>query len=139
MSKKIKLTIVYEHPVNEVWEALTNRVAVSEWLMPCNIEPVVGHRFQFKTKSAPGFNGIVDCEVLESVKDRKLVYSWSGGSLKNTIVSFELRSLGDKTELTFEHCGFEGFFNRLVVSRILAHGWRRKILPVELANYLRKQ
>jgi uncharacterized protein YndB with AHSA1/START domain len=138
MSKKAELTTVYDHPIEDVWEALTHKEAMSEWLMPCDIEPVVGHRFQFKTKSYPGFNGIVNCEVLEVVPNKKLSFSWSGGSLKNTTVTFELTSLGDKTRLNFEHSGFEGFFNRFIVSRILASGWRNKILTVLLPKYLNK-
>jgi uncharacterized protein YndB with AHSA1/START domain len=138
MSKSIRLTTIYNHPVEEVWEALTNKEAMSEWLMPCNIEPVAGHRFQFKTKSYPGFNGIVNCEVLEVIKYKKLAFSWSGGSLKNTRVNFELTSLGDKTKMDFEHLGFEGFFNKIIVNKILANGWLNKILTVELPKYLNR-
>lgn len=138
MSKAIKLTTTYDHSVEDVWEALTNKEAMSEWLMPCNIEPIVGHHFQFKTKSYPGFNGIVNCEVLEVVKHQKLSFSWSGGSLKNTIVTFELKPNETKTDLYFEHSGFEGFFNKVIVSRILANGWLNKILTIQLPKYLTK-
>lgn len=138
MSKAIKLTTTYDHSVEDVWEALTNKEAMSEWLMPCNIEPIVGHHFQFKTKSYPGFNGIVNCEVLEVVKHQKLSFSWSGGSLKNTIVTFELKPNETKTDLYFEHSGFEGFFNKIIVSRILANGWLNKILTIQLPKYLTK-
>lgn len=138
MSKAIKLTTTYDHSVEDVWEALTNKDAMSEWLMPCNIEPIVGNHFQFKTKSYPGFNGIVNCEVLEVVKHQKLSFSWSGGSLKNTIVTFELKPNGTKTDLYFEHSGFEGFFNKVIVNRILANGWLNKILTIQLPKYLTK-
>lgn len=136
MPKSIKLTTTYPHPVKQVWEALTDYRAMSEWLMPCDIQPQVGHRFQFQTKSYPGFDGIVHCEILEVVPLKKLSFSWSGGSLNNTVVSFYLRAVGEHTELTFEHRGFEGFFNTLVVRRLLADGWKRKILTVRLPNYL---
>lgn len=138
MVKKIELTKIYEHAVEDVWEALTNKEAMSEWLMPCNIEPVVGHRFQFRSKPYPGFNGIVDCEVLEVVDRKKISFSWSGGSLKDTVVCFELKPLGEKTELRFEHRGFEGFFNRVIVRRILSQGWLNQILSIRLPKYLNK-
>jgi uncharacterized protein YndB with AHSA1/START domain len=138
MPKAISISIQYNHKIKDVWEALTNKEAMSEWLMPCNIEPIVGHRFQFKTKSYPGFDGIVDCEILEVIEQKKLSFRWSGGTLKNTVVSFELTAIGDKTQLNFMHRGFEGFFNRIIVSRILAHGWLNKILPVQLPTYLLK-
>lgn len=137
MSKSIKLRLTYNFPVSDVWHALTDKKAVSEWLMPCDIEPIVGHKFQFKTKSYPGFNGIVDCEVLVIEHEKLLSYSFSGGSVKNTIVSFKLMPDGkDKTILHFEHCGFEGFFNNLLIRRILLNGWKSKILTKLLPKYL---
>lgn len=136
MAKTIKLSTIYNHPIEDVWDALTDPNAMSEWLMPCDIMPIVGHKFQFKTKSYPGFDGTVNCEVLEVVPFQKLSFSWSGSSLNNTIVNFELKAIDDKTELKFEHSGFEGFFNKVVVSRILSNGWLNKILTVQLPKYL---
>ena len=138
MKDSIQLDITYDHPVEDVWEALTNKEAMSEWLMPCDIKPVVGHRFQFKTKPYPGFDGIVNCEVLVVKKYEELSFSWSGGSLENTRVSFKLFPQGDQTNLQFVHSGFEGFFNKLIVRRILAAGWKTKILVKLLPNYLSK-
>jgi uncharacterized protein YndB with AHSA1/START domain len=138
MAKRIEFTKVYDHQIKDVWEALTNSEALSEWLMPCDLKPIIGHKFQFKTKPYPGFNGIVDCEVLEVEHQSKLSFSWSGGTLKNTTVSFELKELGNKTQLQFVHSGFEGFFNKIIVSRILTNGWLNKILTVNLIKYLRK-
>jgi len=138
MTPSIQLSVSYDYPVAQVWQALTNKVAMSEWLMPCDIEPVVGHHFQFKTKSYPGFSGIVDCTVLEVVENELLSFSWSGGSLKDTKVTFRLQPDGDKTILDFEHSGFEGLLNKLIVRRILANGWNTKILVDFLPKYLAK-
>jgi uncharacterized protein YndB with AHSA1/START domain len=57
-------TANYPHPVERVWAALTSSDALAVWLMPNDFKPVVGHRFTFRTKPAPGFDGIVHCEVL---------------------------------------------------------------------------
>lgn len=138
MNDSIKLTITYDHPVENVWEALTNAEAMSEWLMPCDIKAIVGHQFQFKTKSYPGFDGVVNCEVLAVIENELLSFSWSGGSLKDTRVDFKLEANGEQTVLHFEHSGFEGFFNKLIVKRILATGWKTKILVKQLPNYLIK-
>jgi len=138
MSKTIKVNTTYDHPIEDVWAALTDKEAMSEWLMPCDIEPVEGHQFQFRTKAYPGFDGIVNCRVLEVIPNRKLSFSWNGGPVKHTTVTFELTAMGSKTQLHFEHSGFEGFFSRMIVSRILANGWRHKILTVLLPKYLNK-
>ena len=136
MARSIKLTTTYSHPIASVWEALTNSAAMSQWLMPCDIKPEVGHHFQFRTKPSIGFKGIVDCTVLEVEHEKKLSISWSAGGLKNTRVDFILEAKGDQTILHFEHSGFEGFMNNLIARRILAAGWKTKILTVQLPKYL---
>lgn len=138
MKKTIKLTQTYDYPVADVWNALTDKDALSEWLMPCDIKPIIGHKFQFKTKSFPGFNGIIDCVILELKEEELLSFSWSGGSLKNTKVVFRLTSENGKTRLDFEHSGFEGFLNKLIVRRILSNGWKSKILTILLPKFLSK-
>jgi len=138
MSKSIKLTKTYNFPIEKVWQALIDPKALSEWLMPCDFEPKVGHKFQFKTKPYPGFDGITNCEVLELKENELLSFSWSGGSLKNTIVTFKLVPQGNQTRLDFEHSGFEGLINSLLVKRILSNGWKNKILSIQLQKYLSK-
>jgi uncharacterized protein YndB with AHSA1/START domain len=136
MKKSINLEMDYDHSIEKVWNALTNKDALSKWLMPNNMEPVLGNKFQFTTKAYPGFDGTVECEVLKVEAPNVLVYSWSGGGLKDTIVKFELTSNGNKTHMKFTHSGFEGFMNNLIAKRILARGWRRKILKIQLTQYL---
>ena len=65
MKADIDASVVYPHPVDRVWAALTSSEALAAWLMPNDFEPVVGHRFTFRTKPAAGFDGMVRCEVLE--------------------------------------------------------------------------
>jgi len=138
MKNTIQFTIEYNFPITQVWRAITDKNAMSEWLMPCDIEPIVGHKFQFKTKSFPGFNGTIDCEVLEVIEKELLSFSWSGGPLKQTKVSFRLQQSGNNTILHFEHSGFEGVLNKLIVQKILSNGWKTKILPILLRKYLEK-
>lgn len=139
MKESILIKIEYNFPISEVWKAITEKEAMSEWLMPCDIEPVVGHKFQFKTKSFPGFDGTINCQVLEVIHNELLTFSWSGGPLKQTKVSFRLQENENKTILYFEHSGFEGFINKLIVRKILSNGWKTKILPSLLKNYLTKK
>ncbi|GMN08555.1 SRPBCC domain-containing protein [Croceitalea sp. MTPC5] len=138
MAKSITLTRVYDFPIEEVWNALTDQKALSEWLMPCNFIAEIGHEFQFKTKPSPGFDGVVNCRVLQIKEKELLSFSWSGGSLENTVVTFKLTQPGEKTRLDFEHKGFEGFVNNIIVKKILSNGWKKKILTVQLLKYLSK-
>ncbi|MEO0470759.1 MAG: SRPBCC domain-containing protein [Bacteroidota bacterium] len=138
MRKSIELSITYDYPIADVWAAMTTAEAMSEWLMPCDFQPKLGHQFQFRTKPAPGFDGIINCEVLEIDEPHRLTFSWSGGSLENTRVSFELTAKGDKTRLDFVHSGFEGLMNRLIVRNILGNGWKHRILVKFLPQFLSK-
>ena len=52
------------HPLEKIWRALTQGPLIAEWLMTNDFQPIVGHRFQFRNTPVPGWNGIIDSEVL---------------------------------------------------------------------------
>jgi uncharacterized protein YndB with AHSA1/START domain len=64
---------VLPHPPERVWKALTTAELIGRWLMPNDFEPVVGKRFTFTTRPIGDWDGIVQCEVLEVVPQRRLV------------------------------------------------------------------
>ena len=80
MKRDVKLEQFYKQPADVVWKALTDPKLVGRWLMPLHdFRTRKGTRFQFRSpQKAPGWNGVVDCEVLEVEAPRKLVYSWKG-------------------------------------------------------------
>jgi uncharacterized protein YndB with AHSA1/START domain len=125
MAKDIRFEAVYPFPPEQVWAALTDPVALGEWLMPNDFAPVVGHRFQFRTKPAPGFDGVVHCQVLELDPPKRLSFSWAGGGI-DTKVAFELTPLGSSTRLLMTQTGFKGL-RGMMVSNILKGGWKRMI------------
>jgi uncharacterized protein YndB with AHSA1/START domain len=142
MKKDIKHTWLLEHSPELVWKYLTDAKLLSEWLMENDIQPVVGHKFQFRTKPVPGFDGNVYCEVLEIIPTKKLSYSWKGGPRKGTItldsvVTWTLVKRGACTELTIEHTGFEGLKN-FVGYLFMNSGWR-KIIRHRLPKLLNLQ
>jgi uncharacterized protein YndB with AHSA1/START domain len=113
---------------------LTDPEAMADWLMPNDFEPRLGHRFTLRTKPAPGFDGIVRCEVRELDPPRILSFSWEGGGI-DTLVTFTLNPITTGTKLVLEHKGFRGL-RGLMVSSILGQGWRKKILPKSIPNVL---
>jgi len=126
MPRRIRFEAVYPFAPEQVWAALTDPVALGEWLMPNNFLPVVGHRFQFTTKPAPGFSGIVKCEVLELSEPSRLAFSWCGGGIE-TVVTFDVIPIGAaSTRIVMEQTGFKGM-RGLMVSNILKGGWKRMI------------
>ena len=123
----MKLDLVFEetlaHPVEAVWEALTNREAISDWLMNApGFEPVVGTRFRLKTEHlAQG--GWVKAEVIELDPPRRMVWAWSVDDSPPTTVTFELTPEAGGTQLRLTH---EGEIHA-GAGRLIRAGWPEKI------------
>jgi uncharacterized protein YndB with AHSA1/START domain len=133
---KIERTVFYPHPIDKVWRAISTADALSTWLMETDFQAIVGSTFTFQTKPAPGFDGVVRGKVLVVDPPNRLVYSWRGGPLINSTVSFELQQVAGGTELTFEHSGFDSI--RMLMPRVfLAFGWRNllnNLLPAYIVG-----
>lgn len=93
------------HPLEKVWRALTQGPLLKEWLMDNDFQPVVGHKFQFRSKPVPNWNGLIDCEVLVVEPNKKLSYSWGTLGL-GTIVVWTLVATNGGTLVRMEHSGF---------------------------------
>lgn len=130
MKRDLRFEFVYPYPPERVWRALTDPKALAEWLMENDFEARMGHEFQFRTKPAPGFDGIVRCKIVELDPPKRLSYSWEGGGM-STKVTFALEAVPGGTRLRLEHKGFEGV-KAMMVSFILGSGWRKKILRTSL-------
>src|SRR6266849_11139085 len=131
----------YNHPPTKIWRALTDPAIVPLWTStgkggrPVGFSPVVGTRFKLVAKPMLGWNGTVECEVLEVREPYLLRYSWTGGEKDDvTVVANRLEPIDGGTRFTFDHTGFTGI-GGLVVSKVLA-SVRRKMLRVGLPAVL---
>lgn len=111
-TKRLRKEVVYDHPPEAVWTALTDARALAEWLMPNNFQPVEGQRFQFRVDPMLSFQGIVDCEVLAVDPPRRLVYTWVSrmkGKPPHEPMTLEwtLEPLNGGTRLVLEQSGLE--------------------------------
>ena len=67
---EIRIVRDYAYPVTMVWRALTDPDLIPLWTAtgagghPEGFAPVPGTKFRFVAKPKPGWNGIVNCEVL---------------------------------------------------------------------------
>ena len=131
----------YPHPPHKVWRALTDPALVPRWTAsgrggrPVGFVPQVGTRFQLVGKPTIGWNGVVDCQVLEVCAPSLLRYSWQGGPDDDvTEVTCRLAPHGPGTRLRFEHHGFTGL-GGFLMARLLA-SVRKKMLTVGLPAVL---
>ncbi|MBI3661992.1 MAG: SRPBCC domain-containing protein [Acidobacteria bacterium] len=136
MKRDLKFEMVYPHPPEKVWCAITDSAAIADWLMPNDFQPRLGHKFMFTSTPQPGWDGKSYCEVIELDPPRCLAYTWRGGPI-DTVVRFTLEAVAGGTHLRLEHNGFRGV-KALMVSTIMGRGWRsmilKKYLPAVLAR-----
>ena len=127
--KDIARELHYPHPPERVWRALTDPALLATWLMETeDFAPVRGRQFRFRTKPAPGFDGIVHCEVLEAIAPSRLVYTWASGKMREhpTTVSWTLHPETNGTRLVLRHSGFRGL-SGFLLRGMLGSGWGRKL------------
>jgi uncharacterized protein YndB with AHSA1/START domain len=93
------------HPPEKIWRALTEGPLIEEWLMKNDFQPVVGHRFNFRSTPVPNWNGVIDGEVLVVEPNSRLSYNWGSMGLKS-VVTWTLTPTKDGTLLRMEQTGF---------------------------------
>jgi len=93
------------YPPEKVWRALAQGSLIKDWLMDNDFQPVVGHKFQFRSTPVPNWNGIIDAEVLLVEPPSKLSYTWGAFGL-GTIVAWTLTPTASGTHLRMEQSGF---------------------------------
>lgn len=106
-SESISLEFDLHHSPEKVWRALTDPVLLREWLLPVvdlKLEP--GAAFTFKAQPQPGWDGIVNCRVVEIEAHRKLSYRWVVGDI-DTFVTFTLTPTASGTRLSLVQSGFK--------------------------------
>ena len=95
-----------QHAPEKVWRALTDPALLTEWLLPVVELPLApGAGFRFRTQPQPGWDGVVDCRLLEIDAPRKLSYTW-GVPFLETVVTFTLTPTDTGTRLTLVQSGF---------------------------------
>jgi uncharacterized protein YndB with AHSA1/START domain len=93
------------YPPEKVWRALTEGSLIKEWLMDNDFQPMVGHRFSFRSTPVPNWNGIIESEVLVVDPGSKLSYRWNSLGLESVVV-WTLVTTSSGTLLRMEHSGF---------------------------------
>jgi uncharacterized protein YndB with AHSA1/START domain len=93
------------HPPQKIWRALTEGPLIQEWLMENDFQPAVGHAFTLRMKPMPGWNGIIECQVLAMEPCKTLSYTWGTLGL-GTVVTFTLTPTETGTHLRVEQSGF---------------------------------
>jgi uncharacterized protein YndB with AHSA1/START domain len=114
------------YPIAQVWAALTDPDALAEWVMPVeNFQPVPGRKFRFMARPMPGWDGVINCEVLEVDPPTRMVIRWQGSRMRSpTTLIWALSETADGARFRIDHQGFSGPAG--VLSALMHRGgWRR--------------
>jgi uncharacterized protein YndB with AHSA1/START domain len=106
-TESISFELDLPHVPAKVWRALTDPVLLAEWLLPVvelKLEP--GAAFRFKAPPQRGWDGTVNCRLLEIEVHRKLSYAWAVGDI-DTVVTFALVPTASGTRLSLVQSGFK--------------------------------
>ena len=104
MNERVKLNVFYPYPVEKVWHAITDRRILNAWMMDNDFEPHLGHKFQFKSETLPGIKTVIQCEVVELNKPKRLAYTWQDGiTSEPTLVIWTLTAVEGGTRLQLKH------------------------------------
>jgi uncharacterized protein YndB with AHSA1/START domain len=110
--------------------------------MENDIRPIVGHKFNFRTRPMGDWDGIVHCEILEVDELNKLVYTWRSGSdnsenyeqrLDTTVTWTLTPTPTGGTLLNLVHYVFQP---DSAVFDILNQGWRSMITAEKITRIL---
>jgi uncharacterized protein YndB with AHSA1/START domain len=108
-TESISFEFELRHAPEKVWRAITDPALLTEWLLPVvgfELEP--GAAFTLKTQPYPGWDGTVNCRMLEIETHRKLSYTWVVGDMGlDTVVTFTLTPTASGTRLSLVQSGFK--------------------------------
>lgn len=105
-TESVAFDLDLHHPPEKVWRALTDPALLAQWLLPVvglRLEP--GAAFEFRAQPQPGWDGVVNCRLLEAEPHGKLRWRWVVGDI-DTVVTFTLTPTATGTRLSLVHSGF---------------------------------
>jgi uncharacterized protein YndB with AHSA1/START domain len=131
---QFRITREYPHPASKLWHALTDPELVPLWTStgrsgtPEGFAAEVGNKFRFVGKPVPGWDGIVNCEVLAVEAPVMLKHTWQGDENgPPSLVTWRIEPTRGGARLTYEHTGFRGIVG-IVMSKLVLGPVRRRML-----------
>jgi uncharacterized protein YndB with AHSA1/START domain len=128
-SRSIIIEREMPHPPEKIWRALTERSLITRWLLESDFEPVVGHKFSFRTTPKPPWSGVIECEVMVVEPFTRLAYAWNPFDGLRTVVSWTLTPQKNGTLVRMEQSGFRP--DQKGAFKGATYGWQKFIGGLE--------
>lgn len=101
---------VVNAPASHVWKAITNKLQMREWYF--NIPAFEAKKgFEFQFEGGPDDRRYLHlCKITEVIENEKLQHTWRyQGHEGDSVVTWELTDMGNKTKVRLTHTGVETF------------------------------
>jgi uncharacterized protein YndB with AHSA1/START domain len=137
VAEPVVIERTFNAPVARVWKALTDVDQMREWYFDLKeFKAKVGFEFEFVVEHE-GTNYHHLCKVVEVIPQKKIAYTWRyKGELGDSLVTIELCSAGEKTQLRLTHTGLETFPKTPMYARKnFEAGWTA-IIGTELKQFV---
>ncbi|TBM99033.1 SRPBCC domain-containing protein [Hyunsoonleella flava] len=140
MKDVITKEVIFNHDIDQVWNAITKAEEISTWFIPADFKAKKGYKYLFT--SPPNEKGCttISGQVLEA-NPYTLIYTWIEGSTKNveTKVKWELESVSKGTKLTLIHSDISNYRGETAIAMFESFngGWDNCING--LTNYLKEE
>ncbi|MGH1384274.1 SRPBCC family protein [Kordia sp.] len=98
---------VFKHPIQAVWNAISNAQELSTWFIKADFKAEKGYQYTF-TSNDEGCVPITG--EVKNADPYTLVYTWTvEGTNVETIVSWVLETIPEGTKLYLEHSGISKY------------------------------
>lgn len=99
---------VYPQSLRSVWDAVTTREALGEWLMETDFAPQQGQEFQMWCQNPGGGTDHYLCKVIAINPPRQMLWSWTIKDREEEgemFIEFRLEEIHAGTRVTIRHYG----------------------------------
>jgi len=135
MNADVSLTFRFGHPVEQVWQALTDAELLEKWIWDNDFKPIQTREFQFRAEPNEWWDGIVNGKVLKVEEPRVLSYTWDSAGEQTTVQWVLEKETEGTTRLLFEQGGFsEETKSSEEAMQGAEHAWRE--MAYQLGNVL---
>lgn len=138
MNDVIKKEVVFNHTIDQVWNAITRAEEISAWFIPADFKAEPGYQYTFT--SPPNEKGctVISGEV-KKANPYTLIYTWIVADTKvETTVKWELEATNIGTKLSLKHSNISNYEGETAVAMFESFngGWNNCISG--LTSYLKE-
>lgn len=120
----VKIEKFLKHPIEKVWNAISDGSEISKWFMQSTLQPTPGAAYEATGKPQDDWDGRIYGEVVEVEPPHKLVHTFQTNELECPMrVTWTLEERTGGTLLILLHEDFDKLSNAEFMFRDISGGW----------------